>query len=438
MRLSSLLALVLAAPVLAAPVPAEEKPKPRPKLLGTLKLNKAVEQAVWTPDAKHLILVVDGKGLVVSREQLGEDAPPKPAGEFDLPVNGGLEFGFTPDGGELYAVAAAGFRFNAESRLCFWSLKDLLDGKKKAKPDRVVSLEADNPSGTTLAADGRSVYAVVSEPRPGAGAVNGITPAVGKVLRLSARTGDVADELLALDHKDGTLVGAAVHPESGRVVAHFQVGEEHVLRGYDLPTKKVRWEKKYEQAPPNGGSSLTPRLSPDGKVVVVFCARQFQMPPPGFVPQPGQPVPVNTVVAVSPRLLDAGSGAEVGDLGGDDVTFAGAGGFSSDGRLLFGYLQRNSGVQHVVWDARTGKPLKTWNRGTSNITTAFAPGRHELLSVERTDTPVFAPQRQRVWGDLLSSDILLKDSIQISPVQEVVRTDTVSIVGVWDLSPLAK
>lgn len=438
MRFSSLVGmLLLAAPLLAAPVPADEKPKPRPKMLGTLKLNKAVEQAVFTPDAKHLILVVEGKGLVIGREQLGEDAAPKPLAEFDLPTNGGLEFGFTPDGTELYAVAAAGFRFNSESRMCFWSVKDLIDGKKKAKPDRVVSLEADNPSGTRLATDGRSLHAVVSEPRPGSGPVNGVIQMVGKVLRLSTRTGDIADELLTLDQKEGTLIGASVHPESDRVVAHFQVGEEHILRGYNLTTRKTTWEKKYEQAPLNGGSSIAPRVSPDGKAVVVFCARQFQMPQLGFIPQPGQPVPLNTTVSTSPRLLNAATGEEIAELGGDDVTWSGVCGYSSDGRLLFGYTQRNTGTQHVVWDTKTGKALKTWNRGTANITAAFSPGRHELLSVERTDTPVYGQPRQR-GTELFSGDLIVRDSVQFQPVPDVVRIDTVSIIGVWDLAPLTK
>ena len=77
-----LIALLLATPLLAAPTPPEEKPKPRAKLLGTVKLDKRVQEVCWTPDAKHLIVVADEKALVIGRDQLGEDAPAKPIAEF--------------------------------------------------------------------------------------------------------------------------------------------------------------------------------------------------------------------------------------------------------------------------------------------------------------------------------------------------------------------
>ena len=182
---SLLMALLLGTPLLAAPVLPDEKPKPRAKLLGTVKLDKRVQQVCWTHDAKHLIVVTDEKAMVIGRDQLGEDAPVKPIAEFALPVGGMSLFGVTPDGTELYALVSAG-RINAETRLCYWTLKDLLDGKKKAKPDRVVSLEADNPNHFAFSADGRSLYAVVGEQRRGeAVQPNGALQFTGKLLRLS-------------------------------------------------------------------------------------------------------------------------------------------------------------------------------------------------------------------------------------------------------------
>ena len=192
MARSLLIALLLATRIAAAPVPAEEKPKPRAKLLGTVKLDKYVTEVCWTPDAKHLIIVTDEKGLVIGRDQLGEDAPAKPIAEFALPSGGMCKFGVTPDGAELYAMVTA-TRFNAETRLCYWTLKDLLDGKKKSKPDRVVSLEVDDPSHFVFSADGKNLYAVVSEPRRDSVLQpNGHLPQIGKVLRSNTKTGDIA------------------------------------------------------------------------------------------------------------------------------------------------------------------------------------------------------------------------------------------------------
>ena len=441
MRFSPLAVMLLTGAVgLAAPVPAEEKPKPRPKLLGTLKVKKLVEHVVWTPDGTHLILVADGKGLVIPRDQLGEDAAPKPVAEFDLPTGSGMHFGLTPDGTEVYALLTAGGRFNAETRLCFWTVKDLTDGKKKAKPDRAVSLEVDNPATFALTGDGRSLFVVTSEVRGGATPPGQNPQYVGKVFRLSARTGDIADEVLTLDEKESSLAGASVHPASGRVFAHYQTAEEHVVRCLDVTTKKVKWERKFEQPPPHT-TSVHPWVSPDGKAVVAFVSRQLNIPQPGAVPQPGQPPPLQTVVTTSPHLLDAASGEPISELGDNDVTWSGVHSGSADGRLAFGWLNRNSGAQQVAWDTKTGKPLKTWARGVNISSAAFAPARHELAVVERNE--VYQPVPQNPFNPVLLNDLVvdsraldswtLRQPPVLQPLPEVY-----SIIGVWDLSPLVK
>ena len=318
MARSLLMALLLAAPLSAAPAPPEEKPKPRAKLLGTVKLDKRVQEVCWTPDAKHLIVVTDVKGLVIGRDQMGEDAPAKPIAEFAVPAGGVSKFGVTPDGTELYALVSAG-RINAETRLCYWTLKDLLDGKKKMKPDRVVSLEADNPNHFAHSADGRSLYVVVSESRAGTVLQPNGQQYTGKLLRLSTKTGDIAEEWMPLDLPNATLVGAAIHPESGKVFAHFKTAEEHVVRCFDRAGKKEKWERTFPQPSPHANMVNDPKVSPDGEVVVAFWYRQFQTPQPGAIPQPGQPLPLMSVNTVSPQLLNATTGAVIADLGGDDV-----------------------------------------------------------------------------------------------------------------------
>lgn len=425
---------------LAAPVLPDEKPKPRAKLLGTVKLDKRVEQVVWTPDGKHLVLITDAKGLVIGRDQLGEDAAPKPVAEFDLPAGGGSRFGVTPDGAELYAVVDAGGRFNAETRLCVWDLKALLTSGKAKKPDRAVSLEVDNPAGFTFAADGKRLYAAVSEPKGAVPPGQPVTNA-GRVVRLSTKTGDQTDEVKALDEDGSTFVGAAVHPTSGRLVAQFHNNDKSTVRGYDLTTGKPKWEKEFAPSAQNSPGNVAPRVSPDGGVVAVVVSRQFNVVQGAA--QPGQPPPVAVMYCWTPKLLHAATGEEIADLGADDVTWSDLSGFSADGKLLFGWMNRPSGTHFVLWETKTGKPLKTWTRGSGDQSAAFAPAGHELAVVERTSTPIYAqgsdPQFGVVWDrPVLGGRNNQLNDLFIQPAQQVIRTDHTSVVGVWDLAPLLK
>ncbi len=441
MSRSLLIALLLATPLLAAPAPPDEKPKPRAKLLGTIKLDKRVQEVCWTPDAKHLIVVTDDKALVIGRDHLGDDSPAKPIAEIALPVGGMCKFGVTPDGTELYALVSAA-RINAETRLCYWTLKDLLDGKKKPKPDRVVSLEVDNPIHFAFSTDGKSLCAVVSEPRAGAALQpNGQPQQIGKVLRLSTKTGDIAEEWMTLDLPNATLLGAVVHPASGKVFAHFQTAEEHVVQCFDRVGKKEKWERTFPQPAPNPCVGNSPKVSPDGRVAVASWNRQFQTVQPGAVPQPGQPLPMVAVQTIRPQLLGAGTGDVIVDLGGDDVQNSDVIDFSGDSKLMFGWQYRSGGNQSVVWETKSGKPLKTWNRGSGDLAVAFAPGRHELAIVERSQTQ--SPSHltpERIHGGILMET----DSAPFQMVQTLIqqpqaqRIEHTSIIGVWDLAALVK
>lgn len=431
--------------VLAAPLLADDKPKPRAKLLGTIKVNKLVEQAVWTPDAKHLILIAEGKGLVVSREQLGDDTPAKPVAEFDVPT-GGAKFGVTPDGTELFAVVSAGARFNAETRLCYWAMKDLVEGKKKAKPDRTVDLEADNPTGFALSADGKSLFGVFIEPRPGGTPLGGLPQQVGKVLRLDTKTGDSVETVADLNMEDSTLLGATSHPESGRVFAHFQTTDEHVVRCIDPTTKKRKWERKID-SPAAFLTGQSPKVSPAGNAVVAFVSHQGQANPAGppGLSGVGQPILPGQVSGTRPLLLDAETGKVIAEMGGEETISCEVCDFSHDGKLMFGWLSSAVGMRYTAWDGTTGKPLKTWARGAGALSAAFAPGKHELATVEQVGNggyqlPV-APNGP--GGPLLEFDrrSAFYDPFQLPPTPPLPPTDApayYSIVGVWNLAPLVK
>lgn len=434
----TLLALLL----LAAPLVANDKPKPRAKLLGTIKVNKMVDQVVWTPDAKHLILIAEGKGMVVSREQLGDDTPAKPVAEFDLPT-GAARFGVTPDGTELFAVVSAGARFNAETRLCYWVLKDLLEGKKKAKPDRSVDLEADNPTGFALSADGKSLFGSFVEPRPGGTPLGGLPQQVGKVLRMDTKTGDTVETVADLDVEDGTLLGATSHPESGRVFAHFQTIDEHVIRCIDPSTKKKKWERKID-SPAAYMTGQAPKVSPTGKAVVAFVSNQGPPVVPDNLPRPGLPPLPGQVAGIRPLLLNAETGAVVAEMGGEDTSGCEVCDFSSDGKLMFGWLQSSVGMRYTAWDGTTGKPLKTWARSAGGLSAAFAPGKHELATVEQVPSggyqlpvapngpglPQFEFDRRAFYDPLLTQPPAV-----VPPADAPV---SYSIVGVWILAPLVK
>lgn len=426
--LAAVVALTPAVPAVAAP--PEVKPKPRPALVGTLKVADKVTQVVWSPDGKHLVLLTDKRGMVVGRDQLGEDATPTPLSEFDLPAGELVKAGFTPDGSELYAVAAAGPRVNAETRLCYWAVRGLLAGGKKAKPDRVVKLDADNPIAFAFA-DGKSAVAVVSEPREGPVVLYSLAPRAGKVVRVDAKTGDVTDTLVELSDPDDTLVGATAHPASGRVFAHFH-SSDSVVRCVDAGTRKARWERVIEG---NGGhqGSACPVVAPDGSVLAVGGARPVQLPQWNGA---GQPMRFAQFQSFRMHLLDGDTGKPIADLGADDAYNCRAGGFSADGRLLFGWVSRHSGTQYTVWEARSGKVLKVWDRQSNDVTAGFAHAGHDLAIVERTQAQVL------VVADAdkppSSGEVVVENPHQLNQYGRITRTKHTSVVGVWDLAPLAK
>lgn len=406
------LALALAF-ALAAPVPPEKNadgPRPRAKLLGTLKLDKKVDRAMPLPDGKHVLLAVEGKGLVVPREQFGNDAAPKAVAEFDLPT-GDCRLELTPDGTELVAVATAGTRLNAETRLVRWPLKEVLAGT--AKGGRTVALEADNPTSVAFAADGKSLYAAVRTASPASGG-NGQTLYEGKVVRVSAGTGDVTGEPVLLPDESGSFDGAAVHPASGRVFAQYFRDRRAGVRCVDATTGKEKWEQTIS-VNANQAGGHPPLVSPNGKVVAATCYHQVMWQQNAG---PGQPPRLQPFQAHRPILLDAESGEQVADLGADNSYASGLGGFSADGKLLFGWLHRYGGNEYLVWDTATGKPLKTWERGGADVTAAFAPTGHELAIVERQTKPVYGTDQ---YGNRIA-----------------LRTDHSSVVGLWDLAPLVK
>ncbi len=447
----TLLALALLAPALvAAPVPEDkEKPKPRAKLLGTLTVGVNVRSAHWLPDGKHLVLVTDQRVLVYPRDQIGAEKP-KPLTAFDRP-SGSDTVRPTADGG-LWALAPAGRKVNAENRLYFWSAKTLTAGSEP-KADRVIDLEADNPHGLTVSADGGSVFATLMTTRPAANA----NPNQGRrgveyipqFLRMSGKTGDVVQKVAFADLSQDRYAGSAIDPRTGRLYLAVHTEGETVVTCREPDGGKQVWERKLPVKPdPDGIGEFL--LSPDGDRVLfrqpTLVVRQDGGGVPGgfgggggnpFAPGGarggggGRPPQVSYQTSSSLVVLDAKSGEPGPELAKGDQLSGQGHAFSTGGRLLFANISTHEGSRLTVWDLKVGAEVKGWARAYADASGAFAPNGYELLIVEREQKDVLGP-RVAVPGGFTGQ------GQQWDTRQEVIRVDHTSTVGVWDLSPVVK
>lgn len=442
----TLAALLFVAPLLAAPVPADgEKPKPRPKLVASARLDAGVDGVLWTPDGKHLVLRCgDGTARVVRRDQLTDDEPAvPPAAGFKLPENA-HHLALSPSGAELYAVAPAR-RFNSESRLLVWDLKRVLEAKEPAKADRVVTLEPDSPYQGSLSADGKHLLTHTLEPRRAQpnpnngnnpfGGWNGQPEYTARFVRLSAKTGDQTDEVAVFDDPQMKYVAHAVDPKANRLFVHLRTPDETVIRGLDAATGKQQWERKLEQKPtPETEHKLL--VSSDGGLVAAVHSMMVPVPagqPGGFAgPGRGNAPRMNYIQRSVPMLLSAKTGESPVELAGDDIQSAGLYSFSADGRLLVGRISKDNAYQVVVWDTKTGKVVKTWSRWHHNMQFAFAPTGYDLAVAEVESTQVYGPQTAIPQGQDRNGGTTWTSH------REVIRTDYKTTLGVWDLSSLAK
>jgi len=436
--------LVFTLPLFAAPVPgADEKPKPRAKLLGTLVVTANVRSVFWMPDGKHLVLVGDKRVIVYPREQVGTPAP-KSLAAFDRPDAYGT-VGQTADGG-LWVLAPAGSKVNAETRLHFWSAKSLVSpGEPKA--DRILDLEADNPTGAAVSADGGSVFATTLTSRaiPN-GNPNGARNSVEylpKFHRLSAKTGDVVKQTAFADLSQDRYAGSAFDPRTGRVYLAVHAGDETVVSCRDLDGGKPVWERKLA-AKADVDSLGVFVLSPDGsRVAFQQPTLSVQQPgggggfggPGGGRPGGGfggRPQPVSYTSTTTLLTFDAKTGEPGAELAKADIRWGKGHSFSTDGRLLFAAVGTVEGSKLGVWEVKSGSEVKAWDRGSADVDGAFAPSGYELAIVERERKDILGPRVA------VPSGFNRDSGQQWDTRQEVLRVDHTSTIGVWDLSPVVK
>jgi hypothetical protein len=403
---------------LVAPVPENaEKPKPRARLVGTLTVPAHVEQVVGLPVGKHLALRSRDALLVVPRDQFAAGDPAaKPVSEIPLPARTS-RIALTPDGTHLYAEVPTQGRVSAEPRVQFWAVKRLLEGKEVTAPDREVPLDTHHATAATLAADGRHLLAVASEPQA-------IGQPVSVLNRYSATTGDLVREFVRFDDPALLFGGHVFDPKANRVYAQFQSADQTVLRSLDYATGKAVWERGFGEKPYRG-QFVPPVMSSDGRLVAA-AAWQLVMRPNGQ-PQPGQPVPMQQTQRLLVVVLDAKTGEPI-EFEADEYRYGQLVGFSADGRLLAARVwEKNSGgIMLVVWDTKTGKPLKTWT-ADGDLIASFAATGHELITVDRETTSQVVDatsSSSRGWNSNSGG--------------RVTRTISKSTLGVWDLSPLTR
>lgn len=447
-----LLALLLVVPVLlAAPVPtAEEKPKPRAKLLGTLTLSVPVVSAFWTPDSGHLILVTDKRVLVYPRDQVGAEKP-KPLTAFDRPDSHG-EVGLSPDGG-LFILAPAGRKVNTENRLYRWSAKTLTGGGEP-KPDKVIDLEADNPQWAALSADGASLYATLLTTRPVPSA-NPNTPRnsveyLPTFLRMSTKTGDVAKQVAFSDLSQDRYAGSMIDSRTSRLYLATHTEAETTVTCREADSGKQVWEKKLPVKPDTDSIGVFLLSSDGSRILYRQPTLTVQQPggfggqggfggpggPGGFAPpggraaRPGQPVSYTSSAALV--TFDTKNGEVGPELSKVDLQGGGGYSFSTDGRLLFAQTYAANSGKLAVWDIKTGAEVKVWTRTNADVSGVFAPNGYELTIVERERKEVYGPAQNIPSGQG-------RDGSQMwTTRQDVVRTEYSSTIGLWDLVPVVK
>jgi hypothetical protein len=214
-------------------------------------------------------------------------------------------------------------------------------------------------------------------------------------------------------------------------------GEETVVECREPDGGKQVWERKLPgKAAPNTLGAMT--LTPDGGQVAFVqptVTANPQQPGGPFPPGAGgggragggraQPVSYSHAAAVV--MLSTKTGEPGAEVSKTPLSGAQVHSFSGDGRLLFAGLGGADGSRLVVWDGKTGTEVKTWNRGSADVSAAFTPSGYELAIVER--------ERKETTR---STVVPGGGGQQWETRNEVVKVDYTSVIGVWDLAPVVK
>ncbi|MBP3956078.1 sigma-70 family RNA polymerase sigma factor [Gemmata sp. G18] len=322
----------------------------------------ASERVIWAPSGDRLAIV----GAVGGQKEGSLDPTfvlVKYTGKQDfeeiisytqMPKNGSV-IGFTSDGKQLITDRRERHLLSGLHQFVYWDLD-----KAEANPRRGVPTLGDKAKLRTVNFDGANVYA------PYAFGPNGKTfratrmnyergaggePKTVDVIEVDTSTGKSGKPLTTIPY--GYM---ALSPDGKRLAFTTPSGlsvRAHDLENRDKPELcEFKWPEKLGA---KHGAVLRPSVfSPDGKRLVVI----------GDNPSRAAIVDVSTGKSVA--VLEGEP-----TLAEDSVTT-----FNSDGRL---YAAKSAGVL-TVWEASTGRILKTWN--TEKAVPAFHPTRPLLVVAE--------------------------------------------------------
>jgi RNA polymerase sigma factor (sigma-70 family) len=402
----------------AKPAPAAKaeepkaKPDPRgdePAARGKAKLMKLLDMPVspglpvWSSDGTVLVvreqtglLVLDGRTLV-RLATLSTGAA-------------GRLVGFTPDNREIVTYFSGPRQINRLVQLRYWDLASLR-GRGGSRM-RAVNLDPADGTPVAITPDGKTVLTLKRDTKPSPGAFEVLAT---RFRLIDSATGERIKEVIKVA---GSITGYVLSAGGDRLTVGWysaagSAAGRLIVQCVSLEDGKEVWKYAPDSIAPGyatgevwnfvvaPGGNL--RASPDGKLLAVTLLDK------GDQAKGAQKL---TDMRLRIKLLNAATGIETVRLdqpaGRSWVGLS----FSRDGRSFAGKAPRELNDARLrIWDARTGRALKTW---AGEAVAAFAPDRPVLAISEEYAERV--PNTDNAQPEFRSKAIL----------------------GLWDVSPLLK
>jgi RNA polymerase sigma factor (sigma-70 family) len=344
----------------------------------------SVSDVSWSPDGKSLIVtgmssLPDWKGRRVA-VILTDVADERKSNRFEYPLaKSGSLARFTPDGKRIVTDVREYQLVSGRHELDFLEIDPKWAGG--IGPVARVQLDATETHGYAFAPDGKTFRTVATERDATAG------PTKLDVSEVDATTGKTLKSLLKVDYAPHVL-----SPDGKRLATLEKSGKVTVYdvdRGAQLATGKLPDPPAIAAVMGKGGLPVGPGGERESPAMAVFLS---------FSPD-GRRLVVSRAIGQT-VVLNADTGEALPALERTDAvrTVPGANAFTGDGRLLVLSGSRfssrkgpgvppwdaltQSGNFVAVWDTKTGKLLKSWDRSAK---VAFNPVRPLLAILERND-----------------------------------------------------
>jgi RNA polymerase sigma factor (sigma-70 family) len=369
----------------------------RPHMLRRVELRNAVAaNLTWSHDGKLLALGIADESAMQQYIRVYDTAALTPLAIVQ--TKSWRVIGFYRDQPVLVMYHRGEGQINVESKLEFWRIPE--PGKAFASldtPTKVTLLDPADGTPFALIPGDQSVLCVAERNVRGASDRSSQVRFTFRIIDLG--TGRLVQEVLQLQCS-GSLT-YCVSPDGKNLFLGIFDGEKGTgrLECWATDTGKRSWKKEIAEIA--SGKQLPKLLqmpitvSPDGKLIAAI------------VPRKSPPEASDTVLSEF-RLFDAATGAEGTRLEGQPTSFSNAISFSNAGRMLINGSTLSTSPHNwelAIWDTKSGKILKSW---PGNANAQFSPSRPVVAILEYTHG--------------------YEGNKQIS----------ISILGLWDVSPLLK